>query len=88
MTLAELWRLKSVCCLEKLEEFVKRGGLCNSTVVPSFCFSRLADPFFFLSEIGELLCMKSRYGPGGEFEPDWYVLRSSYQLSLLLIPLS
>jgi len=22
-------------------------------------------------EIGELLCMKSKYGPGGEFEPDW-----------------
>lgn len=25
------------------------------------------------SEIGCLLCMKSKYGPGGEFEPDWYV---------------
>jgi len=22
-------------------------------------------------EIGELLCIKSKYGPGGEFEPDW-----------------
>ncbi|KAJ3820980.1 hypothetical protein F5880DRAFT_1486979 [Lentinula raphanica] len=22
-------------------------------------------------EIGYLLCMKSKYGPGGEFEPDW-----------------
>ncbi|KAF9078581.1 hypothetical protein BDP27DRAFT_1206192, partial [Rhodocollybia butyracea] len=24
-------------------------------------------------EIGYLLCMRSKYGPGGEFEPDWYV---------------
>ncbi|KAE9398180.1 hypothetical protein BT96DRAFT_822322 [Gymnopus androsaceus JB14] len=23
-------------------------------------------------EIGYLLCMRSKYGPGGEFEPDWY----------------
>ncbi|KDR74957.1 hypothetical protein GALMADRAFT_570107 [Galerina marginata CBS 339.88] len=22
-------------------------------------------------EIGDLLCMKSKYGPGGEYEPDW-----------------
>ncbi|KAJ4496016.1 hypothetical protein C8J55DRAFT_414638, partial [Lentinula edodes] len=22
-------------------------------------------------EIGYLLCMRSKYGPGGEFEPDW-----------------
>jgi len=26
-------------------------------------------------EIGELLCTKSKYGPGGEFEPDWTPLR-------------
>jgi hypothetical protein len=25
------------------------------------------------SEMGYLLCMKAKYGPGGEFEPDWYV---------------
>jgi hypothetical protein len=25
------------------------------------------------SEIGSLLCLKSKYGPGGEFDPDWYV---------------
>ena len=23
------------------------------------------------SEIGDLLCMKAKYGPGGEYEPDW-----------------
>ena len=51
------------------------------------------DLFIFLSfssEIGELLCMKSKYGPGGEFEPDWYVLLLSvilfYLKSLFLIP--
>ena len=25
-------------------------------------------------ELGMLLRMKSKYGPGGEFEPDWYVI--------------
>ena len=73
MTSAELWRLKYVCCLEKLEEFVKRDGHCNSAIIPSFHRFLFTDSFFF-SEIGELLCMKSKYGPGGEFEPDWYVL--------------
>ncbi|KAF8336974.1 uncharacterized protein EI90DRAFT_2910894, partial [Cantharellus anzutake] len=24
-------------------------------------------------ELGMLLCMKSKYSPGGEFEPDWWV---------------
>lgn len=24
-----------------------------------------------VSEMGFLLCMKSKYGPGGEFQPDW-----------------
>jgi hypothetical protein len=24
-----------------------------------------------ISEMGFLLCMKSKYGPGGEFQPDW-----------------
>ena len=62
-----------VCCLVKLEEFAKRGGHCNSTVIPSFHVF-LFTFFFLFSEIGELLCMKSRYGPGGRFEPDWYVL--------------
>lgn len=27
-------------------------------------------------EIGCLLTMKSKYGPGGEFDPDWYVYSS------------
>jgi hypothetical protein len=39
------------------------------------------------SEIGELLCLKSKYGPGGEFEADWYVLLCFYCPSLLLMPL-
>jgi hypothetical protein len=79
MTSAELWRLKYVCCSEKLEEFVKRDGHCNSAIIPSFRFFLFTYSFsflFFSSEIGELLCMKSKYGPGGEFEPDWYVLLS------------
>lgn len=25
------------------------------------------------SELGTLLCLKSKYSAGGEFEPDWYV---------------
>lgn len=25
-----------------------------------------------ISEMGFLLCMKSKYGPGGEFQPDWH----------------
>jgi hypothetical protein len=25
-----------------------------------------------VSEMGFLLCMKSKYGPGGEFQPDWH----------------
>ena len=53
-----------------LDEFVRRGGLCNSTVVSSHYLSLLADSFFFFSEIGELLCIKSKYGPEGEFELD------------------
>ena len=32
--------------------------------------------------------MKSKYGPGGEFEPDWYVLLSFYFSSLFLISCS
>jgi hypothetical protein len=32
-------------------------------------FSRV-NPFFF-SEIGDLLSMKAKYGPGGEYEPEW-----------------
>jgi hypothetical protein len=82
MTSAELWRLKYVCCLEKLEESVKRDGHCNSAINLSFIlFCSLIFFLFFSSEIGELLCMKSKYGPGGEFEPDWYVL-SFYFISL------
>ena len=29
----------------------------------------LIQPFY--SEIGDLLSMKAKYGPGGEYEPDW-----------------
>jgi hypothetical protein len=43
MTLAELWRLKYVCYLEKLEEFVKRGEHCNSAVIPSFYLFLFTD---------------------------------------------
>jgi hypothetical protein len=54
---------------------VKRDGLCNSAIIPSFHIFLFTSSFsFFSSEIGELLCMKSKYGPGGEYEPDWYVL--------------
>ena len=28
-----------------------------------------------LSEIGSLLCMRSKYEPGGMFDPDWWVIR-------------
>jgi hypothetical protein len=24
-------------------------------------------------EIGCMLCLKSKYGPGGEFDPEWFV---------------
>jgi hypothetical protein len=61
--------------LEKLEESVRRGGHCNSAKVPLFYPFLFVD--FLFSEIGELLCIKSKYGPGGEFEPDWYVFLSA-----------
>ena len=28
-------------------------------------------------EIGCMLCLKSKYGPGGEFDPEWYVFRTN-----------
>jgi hypothetical protein len=59
--------------LEKLEDFVKREGHCNSAIFHSFLIFLFTDSFFF-SEIGELLRAKSKYGPGGEFESDWYAL--------------
>ena len=65
---------------------MKRDGHCNSAITSSFHLFLLT--FFFSSEIGELLCMKSKYGPGGEFEPDWYLLLSFYCLSFFLIPSS
>ena len=37
------------------------------------------------SEMGFLLTMKSKYGPGGEFDPDWlvvFILRSVLPLYL------
>jgi hypothetical protein len=49
---------------------------CGHSFFYLFLFTDLSS--FFSSEIGELLCMKSKYGPGGEFEPDWYVLPCSY----------
>lgn len=30
----------------------------------------ISDIFLF-SEMGYLLCMRSKYGPGGEFDPEW-----------------
>lgn len=31
----------------------------------------IANLDLFHSELGALLCLKSKYTPGGEFEPDW-----------------
>lgn len=29
-----------------------------------------------ISELGYLMMMKSKYGPGGEFDPEWFVTLS------------
>jgi hypothetical protein len=44
------------------------------TIVIAVC--RLSSEFHLTylslrSELGFLMCMKSKYGPGGEFDPDW-----------------
>jgi hypothetical protein len=49
---------------------------------------RLSCPDELCSEIGTLLTLKSKYGPGGEFDPDWFVLNhlSSRCVVNLLLP--
>jgi hypothetical protein len=37
------------------------------------------------SELGYLMCMKSKYGPGGEFDPDWCVLLYPWLLDPIFI---
>lgn len=64
------------------------GGICEETGTATVRLSLLSISFyplilflFFSSEIGELLCIKSKYVPGGEFEPDWYYHLPFYFIS-------
>lgn len=45
---------------------------CTSTVRATTIWSCNSLILLLFSEIGDLLCMKSKYGPGGEYEPDWW----------------
>ena len=62
MTSAELWRLKYVCYSEKLDEFVRRGGLCNSMVVPSYHLYPSADSFSFSVKSGSYYALNLSMG--------------------------
>jgi hypothetical protein len=42
---------------------------------------------WFYSELGTLMCMRSKYGPGGEFDPDWCELLSLSIFVLMVIVL-
>lgn len=48
---------------------MKSDEIFNST---STMPPRLIRAYNAISEMGFLLCMKSKYGPGGEFQPDWH----------------
>lgn len=63
-------RLKSECSLEKLASFVKNAVTSNSKF---FLRSRgaLVSISASSSELGYLMMMKAKYGPGGEFDPEW-----------------
>jgi hypothetical protein len=66
-SLVRPWRRRSVCCLVKLEGSVKKEEHSNSMSGYYLLDIFLIDP----SEIGDLLLQRAKYGPGGEYEPDW-----------------
>ena len=47
---------------------MRKGGHCNSTFAATYSNQKT---YVLRSEIAELLSLKSKYGPGGEYEPDW-----------------
>ena len=53
-----------------------REAALNATVHAVNRLRETINEAFGIRKIGELLRMKSKYGPGGKFEPDWYVLLS------------
>jgi hypothetical protein len=56
---------------------VKKGEACNCEIRQQLIVAR-SDILYTRSELGYLMCMKSKYGPGGEFDPDWYVFDPLY----------
>ena len=77
---ASRWRVRFACCSVKLASFVRRSAIFNSK-----CLTHPSDLSHLLkafSELGCLMCMRSKYGPGGEFDPDWYDCLSRFVLGL------
>ena len=56
--------------VSKLRE--ERRNIQLSVIIISSSVQSFANGL--LSEIGSLLCMRSKYEPGGKFDPDWWVI--------------